>query len=167
MSTPDELDPLRYHGDVAAVPGLLDFAVNVRGEAPPPWLTDRLAGALARLGRYPSTADDSAAVAEAADAATETARHREWMADRLAALPGVQLHQPAAGPYLLLRVPDGERVRAALSRNGIAVRRADTFPGLTPDHLRVAVRPPAVATALLDALRSVLEPVFDPAVVPA
>jgi histidinol-phosphate aminotransferase len=37
------------------------------------------------------------------------------------------------------------------------VRRADTFPGLGQDHLRVAVRPPAdnrrLLAALADALR--------------
>ena len=33
---------LRHHGDVDAEPGLLDFAVNVRGDGPPPWLRDRL-----------------------------------------------------------------------------------------------------------------------------
>ena len=32
------MDPLRHHGDVDAAPGLLDFAVNVRGVAPPRWL---------------------------------------------------------------------------------------------------------------------------------
>ncbi|MGH3833952.1 MAG: hypothetical protein ACRDRS_26515, partial [Pseudonocardiaceae bacterium] len=63
---------------------------------------------------------------------------------------------PAAAPFLLLRVPAGERVRAALADAGIAVRRADTFPGLSPDHLRVAVRPPEIATLLLDGLRAVL-----------
>lgn len=344
-------DPLRHHGDVDAAPGLLDFAVNVRGATPPGWLTDRLAATLTRLGRYPSAADDSAArevvaarhgrdagdvlvlsgaaegfallpalapryaavvhptftepeaalrsagipvvrvptdgehrlvparvpdgadlvvlgnptnptsvlhpadtvralarpgrvlvvdeafadavpgeaeslacdavpgvlvlrsltktwalpglragyalgapellarlatprppwpvstlvleavtacnepraVAEAAEAAAETARHREWLADRLAALPGVHVHQPAAGPFLLLRVPNGDRVRAALSHGGVAVRRADTFPGLTPDHLRVAVRPPAMATALVDALRAALDSVSEDA----
>ncbi len=36
------------------------------------------------------------------------------------------------------------------------VRRADTFPGLTPDHLRVAVRPPEVAAVLVAALRTAL-----------
>ncbi|MGH4019982.1 MAG: hypothetical protein ACRDT0_12245, partial [Pseudonocardiaceae bacterium] len=70
--------------------------------------------------------------------------------------PGVHVHRPAAAPFLLLRVPGGERVRAALRHDGIAVRRADTFPGLTPDHLRVAVRPPEVATVLVDALRVAL-----------
>jgi histidinol-phosphate aminotransferase len=39
--------PLRHHGDVDALPGLLDFAVNVRGSGPPLWLRDRLVTALA------------------------------------------------------------------------------------------------------------------------
>jgi histidinol-phosphate aminotransferase len=55
------MDPLRHHGDVDATPGLLDFAVNVRGQAPPRWLRDRLAAALDDLARYPSAAHDAAA----------------------------------------------------------------------------------------------------------
>ncbi len=55
------MDPLRHHGDVDAAPGLLDFAVNVRGAAPPRWLRDRLAAALDDLARYPSAAHDAAA----------------------------------------------------------------------------------------------------------
>jgi histidinol-phosphate aminotransferase len=78
------------------------------------------------------------------------------MVRQLAELPGVTVHQPAAAPFLLLRVPGGQRVRAALADAGIAVRRADTFPGLTPDHLRVAVRHPQIAGALIDALREAL-----------
>jgi histidinol-phosphate aminotransferase len=40
----------RYHGDQAAVDGMLDFAVNVRGAEPPSWLVERL---VARLdGQY-------------------------------------------------------------------------------------------------------------------
>ncbi|MDQ2880072.1 MAG: Rv2231c family pyridoxal phosphate-dependent protein CobC [Actinomycetota bacterium] len=97
-----------------------------------------------------------AAVAEAAAAAVQAVRHREWMAHQLANLPGVTIHQPAAAPFLLLHVPDGERVRAVLSDAGVAVRRADTFPGLTRDHLRVAVRPPEIAAALVDGLRAAL-----------
>ncbi|HET9142546.1 MAG TPA: hypothetical protein VFO68_24500, partial [Actinophytocola sp.] len=53
-----------------------------------------------------------------------------------------------------LRVPGGARIRAALRDRGIAVRRADTFPGLTPDHLRVAVRSPELAAPLVEALRA-------------
>jgi len=96
------------------------------------------------------------AVAEAELAATELAEHRAHLAAELAALPWVSVHGPAFGPYLLLHVPDGERVRAGLRGRGIAVRRCDTFPGLTADHLRVAVRPPDQAAALLAALRAEL-----------
>ncbi|MBV9013725.1 MAG: threonine-phosphate decarboxylase [Pseudonocardiales bacterium] len=96
------------------------------------------------------------ALAEAALVAAQIVRHREWMVRHLAELPGVTVHQPAAAPFLLLRVPGGERIRAALIDAGIAVRRADTFPGLSPDHLRVAVRPPEIAAALVDGLRTVL-----------
>ncbi|GLZ40479.1 Rv2231c family pyridoxal phosphate-dependent protein CobC [Actinokineospora sp. NBRC 105648] len=51
-------DLLRHHGDVDAAPGLIDFAVNVRGGRPPTWLRRRLAEALDRLGSYPAAADD-------------------------------------------------------------------------------------------------------------
>jgi histidinol-phosphate aminotransferase len=97
------------------------------------------------------------AVAEAQAAAVETAAHREWLTAELNRLPGVGVHLPAAAPFLLLRVRDGERVRAGLRDRGIAVRRGDTFPGLTADHLRVAVRAPARCTDLLTALAELTE----------
>jgi histidinol-phosphate aminotransferase len=56
---------VRYHGDQAALPGMLDFAVNVRGAAPPPWLLDRLAARLPDLGSYPTRRDVEAATAAA------------------------------------------------------------------------------------------------------
>ena len=52
----------RYHGDQAAVPGMLDFAVNVRASEPPSWLVDRLTARMADLGRYPSAADERRAL---------------------------------------------------------------------------------------------------------
>ena len=52
----------RYHGDQAAVPGMLDFADNVRAAEPPSWLVDRLAARMADLGQYPSAADECRAV---------------------------------------------------------------------------------------------------------
>ncbi|MFZ5850174.1 MAG: aminotransferase, partial [Actinomycetota bacterium] len=54
------------------------------------------------------------------------------------------------------RVPGGERVRRALRARGYAVRRGDTFPGLGPDWLRVAVRPPSVSDAFAAALAEAL-----------
>ena len=71
----------RYHGDVAAVPGMLDFAVNVRADEPPSWLVDRLAARLSDLGRYPSAADERRAVRAVA------ARHGR-AADEVALLAG-------------------------------------------------------------------------------
>ncbi|GAB3446850.1 Rv2231c family pyridoxal phosphate-dependent protein CobC [Actinophytocola sediminis] len=96
------------------------------------------------------------AVLEAERAAEEIAGHRELLAAELGRLPGVEVHGPAAGPFLLLTVRGGERVRKGLRRRGIAVRRGDTFPGLTGDHLRVAVRDPRQCAPLLDALRAEL-----------
>ncbi|WP_414687800.1 Rv2231c family pyridoxal phosphate-dependent protein CobC [Mycobacterium sp.] len=57
----------RYHGDQAVGPGMLDFAVNVRHDAPPSWLVSRLAARLSELGRYPSDCDQRAAVAAVAE----------------------------------------------------------------------------------------------------
>jgi histidinol-phosphate aminotransferase len=116
----------------------------------PPWPVGTLVLEAVRACSAPS------AVAQAAAAAAELTQHRDWMVRQLAELPGVTVHQPAAAPFLLLRVPGGQHVRAALADAGIAVRRADTFPGLTPDHLRVAVRHPQIAGALVDALREAL-----------
>lgn len=56
-----------YHGDQAALPGMLDFAVNVRGDAPPQWLRDELATGLTDLGRYPGGLVERRAVEAAAD----------------------------------------------------------------------------------------------------
>ena len=46
----------RYHGDQAAVPGMLDFAVNVRATEPPSWLVDRLAALIAPSSTGPEAA---------------------------------------------------------------------------------------------------------------
>jgi histidinol-phosphate aminotransferase len=71
----------RYHGDQAAEPGMLDFAVNVRQAQPPSWLLDRLAARLPDLGRYPTAADERAALAAVA------ARHGRSV-DQVALLAG-------------------------------------------------------------------------------
>lgn len=64
--------------------------------------------------------------------------------------------------FVLVRVPDGRRVREELRHRGWAVRRGDTFPGLTGDHLRVAVREPAVSMDFAAALTDVLQPAPTP-----
>ncbi|OQS16837.1 hypothetical protein B0T36_04110 [Nocardia donostiensis] len=93
------------------------------------------------------------AVAEAEVRAHDIARHRAHMIERLTAL-GIDVHTPAAAPFLLLHHPAGFRLREHLTEQGIAVRRADTFPGLGPDHLRVAVRPAADIDRLVHAIQT-------------
>ncbi|HEY4019770.1 MAG TPA: Rv2231c family pyridoxal phosphate-dependent protein CobC [Pseudonocardiaceae bacterium] len=99
---------------------------------------------------------EPSALAEAEAAAIEMAEHRDHLIAELTRLPGIEVSQPAHAPFLLLRVPNGPAMRAALRERGIAVRRADTFPGLTSDHLRIAVRSPAESTPLLTALADIL-----------
>lgn len=62
----DGFDVLRFHGDVDAAGARLDFAVNVRGTAPPLWLRRALEDELTRLGEYPSRAAEQQARAEIA-----------------------------------------------------------------------------------------------------
>jgi histidinol-phosphate aminotransferase len=57
----------RYHGDQAAEPGMLDFAVNVRHAQPPAWLVQRLAARLPDLAHYPGADDERAAIQAVAD----------------------------------------------------------------------------------------------------
>lgn len=69
---------------------------------------------------------------------------------------GVSVVGPARAPFLLLPVPDADLVRKKLQEKGIAVRRGDTFPGLDPNHIRVAVRAAEPARVLAAALKEVL-----------
>jgi histidinol-phosphate aminotransferase len=88
--------------------------------------------------------------------AERIAAEREHLLAALATVPGVSIVVPPRSSFVLLRVPDGERVRSRLRERGYAVRRGDTFPGLGPDHLRVAVRAPEVSDDFATVLREVL-----------
>ncbi|NYI04153.1 Rv2231c family pyridoxal phosphate-dependent protein CobC [Allostreptomyces psammosilenae] len=98
------------------------------------------------------------ALAEAERAAAALTGDREHLLAALRAVPGVRPVTPAAGSFLLLRLPDGrgESTRRALRDAGWAVRRADTFPGLGPDWIRVAVRDRATSDAFVAALARAL-----------
>jgi histidinol-phosphate aminotransferase len=71
---------------------------------------------------------------------------------------GVRVYGVPEAPFVLFRVPDGLDVRERLRGHGFAVRRGDTFPGLGPDWLRVAVRDGATSAAVLPALERALSP---------
>ncbi|WP_026426177.1 Rv2231c family pyridoxal phosphate-dependent protein CobC [Actinokineospora inagensis] len=94
---------------------------------------------------------EAPAVAEAEVAAVDAQAHRRVLQGELGALV---LGEPRA-PFVLIEVADGERVRRELLERGIAVRRGDTFPGLGPNHLRIAVRSPQECGPLIAALRAV------------
>ena len=94
----------------------------------------------------------------AAKAAIEIANDRTVLLDLLAGLE-LQVHGTPAAPFVLIDTGPLRSqhapgwARAALREAGFAVRRGDTFPGLGPDWIRVAVRPPSVSRAFADALR--------------
>lgn len=133
-------DPLHHHGDAEATPGLLDFAVNVRLDAPPAWLRAVLVGALDGLGRYPDQTTARVAVA---------ARHGRDVAD-------VVLTAGAAEAFVLLaRVlrprravcvhPSFTQPEAALRAAGHLVERVvlpplyELRPDLVPDDADLVV----------------------------
>ncbi|MGY0487326.1 Rv2231c family pyridoxal phosphate-dependent protein CobC [Streptomyces sp. WG-D5] len=97
-------------------------------------------------------------VAEAADAASAVAADREHLVGLLRELEpyGVSVAGPAEGPFVLVRVPGAAGVRERLRGVGFAVRRGDTFPGLGPDWIRIAVRDPATHTRFTQSLRDTL-----------
>ncbi|MCU1601011.1 MAG: aminotransferase class [Frankiales bacterium] len=80
---------------------------------------------------------------------------REDLVRRLTEI-GVEVTPGSQAPYLLCRVPGRPDVHQRLREQGVAVRRADTFPGLTPEHWRTAVRDPECVTHLMSALCQVL-----------
>jgi histidinol-phosphate aminotransferase len=96
----------------------------------------------------------SAARAEAEAAARELTGRRTALLEALPA--GVVVEGRPRSSFVLLLVPDGARVRQALRERGWAVRRGDTFPGLTTDHLRIAVRDPATSRAFAAALAEIM-----------
>ena len=98
---------------------------------------------------------EPAALAAAHDLARQAARHTAFLVAGLDAL-GVETVRPPSGPYVLIRVDDGRRVRQSLRRAGYAVRRGDSFPGLGPQWIRIAARAPEVSAGFLTALRASL-----------
>ncbi|GAA1844945.1 cobyrinic acid a,c-diamide synthase [Microlunatus capsulatus] len=121
----------------------------------PPWSvsTPALAATVACLS------DDALTAARAQ--AEVIAERRALLVDGLAAL-GLPVAGTPAAPFVLVDTagvrggrPPGW-VREALRERGFAVRRGDTFPGLGPDWVRIAVRDPATTARFLEALAPLL-----------
>src|SRR5690606_29879906 len=83
---------------------------------------------------------EPAALAEAERAAATFAEDRAHLVARLTELPGVSVAGRPRAPFVLAHHPRAEQLRSGLRELGFAVRRGDTFPGLGPEWLRLAVR---------------------------
>ncbi|WP_157571155.1 cobyrinate a,c-diamide synthase [Nocardioides insulae] len=102
-----------------------------------------------------STALAAMVVCSGETAAAEGRRRAEtltgWRVDLAAALTARGIPVVAGvAPFVLARV--GPHAHAQLRGLGVAVRRADTFPGLDGNWVRIAARPPEQVAVLLAAL---------------
>lgn len=128
--------------------------IRALAQAQPLWPVSSPALAAARACVSPR------ALAEAGHAAHRVAADRAHLLAGLVELSpyGLRAVGPAEGPFVLVRVPGAAGVRERLRGRGFAVRRGDTFPGLGPDWIRVAVRSRATSNTFLTALRATLTP---------
>ncbi|GHB29111.1 MULTISPECIES: Rv2231c family pyridoxal phosphate-dependent protein CobC [Streptomyces] len=97
------------------------------------------------------------ALVEAADAADRVTVDRAHLLAGLAEFGEVRVVEPAAGPFVLLRLDRADEVRERLRSLGFAARRGDTFPGLGSDWLRLAVRDRVTTNGFLQALDLALQ----------
>ena len=97
----------------------------------------------------------------AAEAAKQIAAQRGYLVDQLG-LVGLTVAGRPQASFVLVDTSGvrGDRahgwIRLALRDHGFAVRRGETFPGLTPDWIRIAVREPEITDQLVAALRRVV-----------
>jgi histidinol-phosphate aminotransferase len=114
-----------------------------------------------------SLALEAAIACSSAEAGAEVARiakqktsDRDHLLELLAGLDGIEVTTPARAPFVLIRVwgPDPAGVHRRLRDDGLAVRRADTFPGLGPGWLRAAVRDPGTSARFAAALARAVHP---------
>jgi histidinol-phosphate aminotransferase len=148
--------------------------VQTLGRPRPPWAVSGPALAAVIACCAPE------ATAEAAVWAGQLAQQREHLLRRLAELPGVTVTPSPRASFILIKIrpslpgtartgeaapgparpandASGPTVRERLRQAGFAVRRGDTFPGLGPGWLRVAVRDRATNDRFVAALARVLD----------
>jgi histidinol-phosphate aminotransferase len=150
----------RYHGDQAAEPGMLDFAVNIRHAQPPAWLLQRLAARLTDLGRYPGVDDERVAIAAVA---TRHGRAPDEVALLAGAAEGFALLRNLRPALAAVIAPSFTEPVVALSAAGVAVHHVVLDPpfGLTsaqvPDSADlVVIGNPTNPTSVLHAREQVL-----------
>ena len=97
------------------------------------------------------------AVAAEREIAARLAAERDHLLRRLADVPKLTVAGVPASAFVSVRLENAEKVRLELRERGYAVRRGDTFPGLGPDWLRIAVRDTATTDAFVETLSAVIE----------
>ncbi|KAA9165710.1 threonine-phosphate decarboxylase [Amycolatopsis acidicola] len=134
-------------GYVLAEPSVIERLSAVQ----PPWSVSTLAARAVVACCRP------AALEEAGRLALDAERDRENLVVGLEEL-GIKVLGAPRAPFVLVETPGADTLRLRLREAGYAVRRGDTFPGLSTDHLRVAVRSPEVTEGFLRALRNLRWP---------
>lgn len=132
-------------GYVLAAPDLIDAMAAVQ----PHWSVSSPALVAAKACSSP------VAIAEAQAVASRISADRAYLTKRLAEFDGVGIAGLPQAPFVLLQVRNGRKVRQRLRERGYAVRRGDSFPGLGPTWMRVAVRDPHITDGFLDAFATV------------
>jgi histidinol-phosphate aminotransferase len=123
--------------------------VRLLAAAQPPWPVSSPA-----LAACVATACDAAA-REVEAWSRGLAAERAHLLGRLAGIDGVRTVPAAAASFVLLDTGIGD-VRTRLHGHGFAVRRGETFPGLRPGWIRVAVRDAETSDRFSAALREVI-----------
>lgn len=156
VSRLDNLLVLRSLTKFYAIPGLrLGFAaahpalVKRLEESKDPWNVNLLAqkAGVAALGDH--------AYQRAARDFVE--QEKLWLAEALAAIPGLTVFPPTVN-FLLLRLaepwPAAEEVCTAMRQRGILLRDCSNYPGLDHRYIRAAVRPREENRRLIEAFQA-------------
>ncbi len=116
---------VRYHGDQAVAPGMLDFAVNVRHARPPEWLLQLLVARLPDLARYPSVDE----VQRAQDAVAERhGRARDEVLPLAGAAEGFALLSNLRPARAVVIAPSFTEPAVALTAAGVPVHHVVLEP---------------------------------------
>ena len=99
---------------------------------------------------------DPVAVGQAAVWARELAEQRGYLVELLGSVSGIEVVPDPAASFVLIStgMPD---IRQRLADRGFAVRRGESFPGLAPGWVRVAVRDRATSESFVRALAGTLD----------
>ena len=133
-------------GYVVGDPGLVERLRAVQ----PPWSVS--SPALAAM----VACSTETALAESGRAAQLVEEHRGILVAALSR-HGFAPAAPSGAPFVLIDTSalGPGSIRAELAALGLAVRRGETFPGLGPTWIRVAVRTPDITARLVAALRTI------------